>query len=441
MFARCRFGRSFKKEPTMRSHCPIFWVIVSLLLMGCNLQESGNDRSEEQAGIPEHETESSPAVRPDDRERLGQGRRLGRGKMKGERGRGRFRNVKISKDEKAAVEIETVKVSYRTLQSIHTAMGKVLAPRTRMAIVTYPFTARIAEIHVGIGDWVVKDQKLLTLQSEEVGAVKSEFFKGEADLELARTNYAREKRLFDHGVSAQKNLFAAEAGLKVAQATLNAIEKKLHVLGFTEEEVLSLSETHQVNPVVSVYAPIEGKIIKHQAVLGAMIDQSKELLTIMDPRLLWIDAEIFERDISKIRSGQRVNISVPAFPGQSFTGRISYISDVLNEETRTITIRTEVENSNLKLKPGMFADIEILLNHKANVLVLPSEAILDDGNDQIVFVKVMDEYVPKVVKLGVKEDGFREVLEGIEEGDEVVTRGNFQLKSKLYEEALESQTH
>jgi RND family efflux transporter MFP subunit len=196
-----------------------------------------------------------------------------------------------------------------------------------------------------------------------------------------------------------------------------------------------------VNPVVSVYAPIEGKIIKHQAVLGAMVDQSDELLTVMDPRLLWIDAEIFERDISKIRSGQKVNISVPAFPGQSFTGRISYISDVLNEETRTITIRTEVENSTLRLKPGMFADIEILLNPEAKVLVLPSEAILDDGNDQIVFVKLMDEYVPRVVKLGVKDNGFREVLEGIEEGDEVVTRGNFQLKSKLYEEALESQAH
>jgi RND family efflux transporter MFP subunit len=192
---------------------------------------------------------------------------------------------------------------------------------------------------------------------------------------------------------------------------------------------------------VSLFAPIEGKIIEHRAVLGAMIDQSTELLTIMDPRLLWIDAEIFERDISKIRAGQTVRISVPAFPSQIFTGKISYISDVLNERTRTVTVRSEVENSDLKLKPGMFADIEILLNNKNRVLVLPSEAVLDDGNDHVVFLKVEGEYVPRVVELGVQENGFLEILQGVEEGDEVVTVGNYQLKSKLYEETLESQTH
>lgn len=431
------------KGVTMWTDCrlPRVVLLFFLVIAGCVPQEDERDDLADPASITKSEDQTATEAQDTNRERRSQGRRRGYGKTNGGRGRGRLRSIIMSDGEQEAVQIQTVKATYRTLKSFHTAMGRVLAPQPRMAIVTYAFPARVAEIHVGIGDWVERNQKLLTLQSEEVGVAKSEFFKAEADLELARTNYEREKRLFDRGVGAQKNLLMAEATMKVAGANLEAIEKKLHVLGFTEQEVRSLSETHQINPVVSLYAPIEGKIIEHRAVLGAMIDQSTELLTIIDPRLLWIDAEIFERDISKIRAGQTVRISVPAFPSQTFTGKISYIGDVLNEKTRTVTVRTEVGNRDLRLKPGMFADIEILLNHKSRMLVLPSEAILDDGEDSLVFLKIGSEYVPRIVVVGVRDDGLQEIVDGVEEGDEVVTVGNYQLKSKLDEERLGSRTH
>ncbi|NOR22675.1 MAG: efflux RND transporter periplasmic adaptor subunit, partial [Candidatus Aminicenantes bacterium] len=183
-------------------------------------------------------------------------------------------------------------------------------------------------------------------------------------------------------------------------------------------------------------APISGKVIENKAVLGALIDQETEILTIMDPTLLWIDAEIYEKDIAKIRIGQEVEASVPAYPEETFKGKITYISDVLKEETRTITVRTEVENKSYKLKPGMFADIKIFFNQQSKVLVLPKEAILDDKDEKIVFIKVNDKYLPLVVKIGAREGGFIEIIRGIKEGDEVVTKGNFQLKSKLYDEIL-----
>ena len=156
----------------------------------------------------------------------------------------------------------------------------------------------------------------------------------------------------------------------------------------------------------------------------------------MDPAVLCIDADIYEKDIAKIRNGQEVEVSVPAYPRETFRGKISYISDVLNEETRTITVRTEVENKSFKLKPGMFADIKIYLNNQEKALVLPEEAILEDKGDKIVFIKKEGTYYPQVVEVGAIEEGHVEILSGVQEGDEVVTVGNYQLKSKLYDEIL-----
>jgi cobalt-zinc-cadmium efflux system membrane fusion protein len=362
------------------------------------------------------------------------GRGFGRGWQEGS-------SIELSAEEKQAVGIETVKVAYRPIAAQLQAMGKVLAHPLRKAIVSYAFPARIARIHVQPGDWVKEGQELVTLQSEEVGEAKSAYYKAIADHELARQNHEREKNLFDRGVGAQKNMLATEAELKVAETSLDAAEKKLHVLGFTEAQVKAISETHQVNPVIALFSPISGKVVQNNAILGGMIDQSSEILTIMDPSLLCVDAEIYERDIAKIKNGQNVDASVPAYPDEKFQGKIYYIGDVLKEETRTITVRTEVENRGNKLKPGMFANITIFLNHQTRALVLPQEAILDDKDEKMVFIKRGNQFFPQLIETGTKENSDVEVTAGLEEGDEVVTKGNFQLKSKLYADILKAHVH
>ena len=354
------------------------------------------------------------------------------------RGMQRTDGIMLSEVEKEAVLIQTVLAELQPLKSELTAVGKVIAPQHRKAIVSYAFPARISQIHIKIGDWVKTGQRLVTLQSEEVGNAKSEFYKAMADFELAEVSYKRQQRLYDRGVGAQKDFLSAEADLKVAQASLDAAEKKLHVLGFSEAEIKTISESHQINPVITLYAPIAGKIIQNNAVLGSMIDQGTEILVVMDPTVLWIDAEIYEKDIAKIRLGQSVEITVPAYPGETFSGKITYISDVLKEDTRTITVRTEVENKDYRLKPGMFANITISLNHQSRALVIPREAVLEDKGDQVVFLKRGDQFFLQVVQTGARENGLIEILLGLNEGDEVVVTGSYQLKSKLYEEILKA---
>jgi len=345
-------------------------------------------------------------------------------------------SLRLTEKEINAIDLETVAASYQSMSSHLRATGKVLASPFRKAIVSYPFPARIAKIHVRPGDWVKTGQELVTLQSEAVGEAKSEYFKALADFELAKSSFEREKRLFDRGAGAGKNLQAAEAERKVAEASLNAAEKKLHVLGFTEAQVKTAAETHEINATITLFAPLPGKIVDNNVALGAMVDQTSEILTVLDPSVLCVDADIYERDIAAVRKGQEVEVTVPAYPDLVFKGRIQYIGDVLKEETRTVAVRTEVENEGYRLKPGMFASLTILIDRQARALTVPQAAVLDDRDRKIVFISKGAEFFPRVIVTGPKMDGVIEVLSGLAEGDRVVTKGNYQLKSKLYDEIL-----
>jgi cobalt-zinc-cadmium efflux system membrane fusion protein len=420
-----------------------FIVLLALVGWGTGCGNKTNDSAVSKEEISQMEAVQTENARPQGQQR---GRNLGTQAVgRGFQSRGFGRQglawspgdvIELSPEEKEVIEIATITASFRSLRTQLQAVGKVYAHPNRKAIVSYAFPARISDIHVRIGDWVKKGQEVVTLQSEEVGNALSDFYKSKADYELARVNCERAERLYDRGVGSQKDYLACEAEFKVAEATLNATEKKLHVLGFTEIQVQAIAETHQINPVITLFAPIHGKIIEYNAVLGAMVDQATEILTILNPEILVIDAEIYEKDIAKIRIGQQIDVAVPAYPGEKFEGKVSYISDVLNEETRTIQVRAEVENSSYKLKPGMFADVIIFLNHQIQALVLPKEAVLDERGEDIVFLQRDGKYFPTLVVLGSTEGNFVEIVNGIEEGDIVVTEGNYQLKSKLYDEIL-----
>jgi len=408
---------------------------VALAIGGLSCSHRKDDRSS--AHDPSAALDSSP----------GGGRGPGRGAGLGPRdGRGRGSGagrawdsgtvLSLTESEAKAIDLATADVEFQPMSSHLQATGKVLASPFKKAIVSYPFPARIAGIHVRPGDWVKSGQELVTLQSEAVGEAKSEYFKALADFELAKGSYEREKRLFDRGAGAGKNLQAAEAERKVAEASLNAAEKKLHVLGFTEAQVEAAAETHEINATITLFAPLAGKIVDNNVALGAMVDQTTEIMTVLDPGVLIVDADIYERDIAAIVKGQEVDVTVPAYPDLVFKGRVLYIGDTLKEETRTVTVRTEVVNEDYRLKPGMFASLTVLLDRQARALTVPTEAVLDDGDRKIVFVAREGAFRPRAVVTGAKMNGSIEIVSGLAGGERVVTRGNYQLKSKLYDEIL-----
>jgi cobalt-zinc-cadmium efflux system membrane fusion protein len=344
--------------------------------------------------------------------------------------------IKLSAEEKSQTQIKTITVKQNPIQSTLKAMGKVLAPPDGKAIVGYTFPGRIIKPHVAIGQWVKKGDPLVTLECEDVGNTKSEYFKAFTESQLVKQNFEREERLFKKDIGAKKDYLESKAQLEIANSSLEAAEKKLQVMGFSQQQIQGLTKASNISPHVTVNAPIAGRVIQYNAVLGAMIEPTSEIMTILNPTTLCIDAEIYEKDLAKIKTNQEVQIAVPAYPEETFTGRIYYIGDIVHPETRTITVRTRVPNKDFKLKPGMFADIKILLDQRENAVTVPIEAVLDDLDKKIVFVREGENFLCKTVEVGPKFNGYIEIKKGLKIGETIVVEGNYQLKSRLHEETL-----
>ena len=346
--------------------------------------------------------------------------------------------IRLSASSAELAGLQLAKVEARQGRCVLNAMGKILAPPPQTAIVSYSFPGRVVEIHVRVGDWVEKGQRVITIESQEVGEAKIEFFKSQAALELAKLNLDRENRLLASGIGVKKGLVAAEAEHKLAQANVEAAEKKLHVLGFTEERIKEITRAHEINPTITLTAPVAGKVVESKAILGGMVDETTEILKIIDPRSLWADAGVYEKDLAKVKVGQRVEVAVPAYPGEVFQGTVSYIGDLVDEETRTITVRTEVANDDQRLKPGMFADVCLLLNGGDPMLLVPSSAVLEEGSQKIVFVKSGDGFARREVETHAVEGDQVQIVSGLNAGEEIVVQGNHQLKSELHRGLLEA---
>ena len=342
----------------------------------------------------------------------------------------------LSEEVRKQIDLKTVAVKPGPVKATLKAMGKVLAPNDKKAIVGYAFPGRIIKVHAAIGQWVKKADPLITLECEDVGSAKSEYFKAFTEFQLAKQNFEREERLFKKDIGAKKDYLQTKAQLEIANSGLEAAEKKLQVMGFSQQEIQALNKAKNISPEVTVNAPITGRLIQNNAVLGAMIEPSSEIMIILDPTTLCIDAEIYEKDLAKIKPHQEVQIAVPAYPEETFVGRIFYIGDVVHPETRTITVRTRVPNKDFKLKPGMFADIKILLDQRERAVTVPIEAVLDDLDRKIVFVLEGENFVCRTVEVGPTFNGHIEIVKGLKTGEIVAVEGNYQLKSGLQEEIL-----
>ncbi len=344
--------------------------------------------------------------------------------------------IHLSGEVEKQIDIKTAAVKPGPVKSTLKAMGKVLTPNNRKAIVGFAFSARIVGLHAAVGQWVEKGRPLVTIECDEVGSAQSEFVKTLTDYELSKLDYQREERLFKKDIGAKKDYLEANAKHQIARAAMNAAEKKLMVLGLSKEQIREISETKNVSPRLTVKAPIAGRVVMNNAILGAVMEGSSEIMVIMDLGRLWIDAEIYEKDLSKVQIEQDVDIVVPAYPKEHFHGQIHYIGDVVNSETRTITVRTKVDNADFRLKPGMFADITISTDHKESAITVPRAALLDDGGQKIVFVREKGHYALRTVETGARYNGDIEIVKGLNIGEIVVVEGNFQLKSRLQQEAI-----
>lgn len=179
-------------------------------------------------------------------------------------------------------------------------------------------------------------------------------------------------------------------------------------------------------------APIDGVIIERKSSVGELVDKSKEIYTISDPTDLWVLADVKERDIGAVKVGQDATFNVIAYSGEAFHGKVVRVANEVEKQSRTLEARIEVDNADLRLKPGMFADVEITTNMAENVPIISDAALQTFEDQQIVFVDLGgNRFQKRAVKLGLEQNGHVQVLEGVKLGEGVVTDGSFILKSEM----------
>ncbi len=204
-------------------------------------------------------------------------------------------------------------------------------------------------------------------------------------------------------------------------------------------DVLGLVQTPELlGRPLEIKAPIDGIVVDRKSTVGEQVGKEKEIYTISDPTDLWVLAEIKERDIGSIKVGQEASFTVIAYPDETFRGKVARIGNEVEAESRTVEARIETNNAERKLKPGMFADVEITTTVIEDALVIPENAVQSEQEHQIVFIALGGgRFEKRVVKIGLQQGGLFQVLKGAEAGEQLVTEGSFILKSEMLKSELQ----
>lgn len=232
---------------------------------------------------------------------------------------------------------------------------------------------------------------------------------------------------------------ALEALLQTEEAQRNVAimftkaQRKLEVFGMTANAIDKLVESGKTDSRFYVTAPTSGQIIDQNVMLGATVEKSDSLYSILDTNVVWVEGEVYEDTLALIHDkwevGSAVRVRVPAYPDTFFVGKVSQISAVVDSEKRTVHFWTEVDNPDHKLKPGMFAEQTLVIEKLDDVLSVPLSAVLKNGASQIVFVESGNTYMKHEVVIGAKDDRYIEIKEGLFAGELVVVQGMYQLLS------------
>lgn len=358
----------------------------------------------------------------------------GQGEPEGEEETHEEEHSNLIRLDPGAIKAANIRIEEVTLKSLKNSLqapGDVHFNDNKLAHVGSRVSGRIVEVQVNLGDKVQEGDSLAIIDSTELGTAQSEYLKAKANFLAQEKSYVRAKKLLEGKAISLGEYQEREAEYMTVRAEFKATGDRLLLLGLSETEVEHIGDEQIINSKVPVRAPFAGTIVEKHATLGEVIDPAANLFTLADLSTLWVIADVPEKDIPLIKSGLPVEIKVSPYPNDVFRGTVTYIGDRIDPSTRTVKVRTDVDNSLGKLKPEMFATIFITTGVVSDVLAIPGEAVQTDENKKIVFVdKGNGGFEKREVSLGRQVDSFYHVMDGVKAGERVVTKGSFLLKSE-----------
>lgn len=298
-----------------------------------------------------------------------------------------------------------------------TLTGKVNFNERKLAHVTARISGRVEKINVFINDKVAPGDVMMELFSQEFLSMQSEFLQ------------AVER--------AQRSARSSKEEQSTAQSIYESAKRKLLVVGMTGEDIQELESSRTPKTLLAIRSPFGSTIIESSVRQGTFVQVGSDLLDIADLSALWVLADIYEKDLPHIRAGMPARVDVSAYPNESFAGRISTIYGVLDEKTRTVKARIEVQNKNGKLKPEMFCNISVQTELGKETIKIPANALLGETEKHFVFIALNDTtFEKRDVRTGVETREFAEILDGLLVGEKIVIKGGFFLKSELAKETF-----
>jgi len=292
----------------------------------------------------------------------------------------------------------------------------------------------VRSVGLKLGQNVKKGQIAAVVTSSEFAEAQTRYLTALADLDEHHEHHARTEKLLAIGAASREELEVATSKLKSNEAEVGNMRQRLMLLGLSPQRVNALNSSSQISSEVSLPSPVTGTVTSRAVNPGEIIEANKELMRVTDLSSVWVVAQVYEKDLAKIRIGSGASITSDAYPGRVFRGQVSYVDPRLDPATRTAQVRIELANPGQTLKIGMYVNVAFAAvgGSESTTAVVPVAAVQNLNNQQVVFVATGDSnvFTMRPVRIGPESNGFYPVMEGLAVGEHIVTEGSFMLRAE-----------
>jgi cobalt-zinc-cadmium efflux system membrane fusion protein len=308
--------------------------------------------------------------------------------------------------------------------------GTIQLDEQRVSRIGASVIGRLKEIEVALGENVRQGQVLATLNSTELAQHQLAYVKASQQIALQSKAVERARQLLEADVIGSAELQRRESELHAAQAELNAARDQLMVLGMSERAIRKLEETGQIGSYSNVVTKVSGTVISRKVNLGQVVQPADELFIVADLSRVWVEAEVPEQQIDLVEVGEDVLVEIPALGNRQYTATLIYEADIVNPQTRTVTVRSVIDNPDREIKPDMLVSM-LIKSRPVTRLAIPAQSIVRENDKTYVFVKFApDKFRLREVELGSEFEGKAIVIRGLSQGEVIVNQGAFHVNNE-----------
>ena len=335
----------------------------------------------------------------------------------------------VMANESLLAQIKISVVSQGDVSDILRVAGQIDFDEQALTRIGASVTGRVTQINAQLGNEVKKGDTLALINSSELSNSQLAYLKARSEKEFHRRTVQRAKTLFEADVISAAELQRRESEYEVASAQTRAAQDQLRVLGVNLKAMEELATTGAIDSVASVMATIKGVVVERKVTTGQVVQPADVLFTVADLSRVWAVAQVPEQQVAQVKVGQSVRIEVPALENEKLIGKLIYVGQTVNPESRTVLVRTELDNTSGRLKPSMLASM-LIESTPTKRVVVPITAIVREQDADYVFIEEKPgSFRLKPVRLSSEHNGQRVVLDGLSQGMRIVSDGAFHLNN------------